>query len=291
MRWEDRTGNSYSEIAGSPSNGIWTGTAWQSNQGTGLHQYVQMQAIGSWTTGYSPGKVRVTFEDAVTIEYFLLGVSADYLWITPSATSPDTGDLTAGSRIDFFSFFAVDTPTQQFRITKIEFGFAETEEEEDEMSEALIRAQIKATLESATGIGAVHDYPRTPRSLADFFELMRSAGTVNGIAFYRQSFANSHKTLGTQTLGGTVRTQKERAHRYVFAGIYAVDDAGASMNTLQGLLEDIADKFDVNLTLNGTAESHDLFQLDAVYYSDPGEYGDNIYHLFEASLTVRERRT
>ncbi len=158
------------------------------------------------------------------------------------------------------------------------------------MSESLIRAQIKSILRTASGIGAVHDYPRTPRSLADFFSLMRSAGIVNGFAFYRQSFANSHKTLGHTTLGGTVTTCKEKSHRYVFAGIYEVDDAGASMNDLQALLESIADKFDDNPTLNGTAESHSLFQLDAVYYSEPGEYGDNIYHLVEASLTVNERR-
>lgn len=158
------------------------------------------------------------------------------------------------------------------------------------MSESLIRAQIKAILLTASGIGAVHDYPRTPRSLANFFTLMRSAGIVNGVAFYRQSFGNEHKTLGRTTLGGTVTTYKERSHKYVFAGIYAVDDAGASANTLQALLDSIADKFDDNLTLNGTAESHDLFQLDSVYYSEPGEYGDNIYHLFEASLTAKERK-
>lgn len=158
------------------------------------------------------------------------------------------------------------------------------------MSESLIRAQIKAILQTATGIGAVHDYPRTPRSLADFFALMKSAGIVNGVAFFRQSFANEHKTLGRTTLGGTVTTYKQRSHKFVFAGIYAVDDAGASANTLQAMLESIADKFDDNLTLNGTAESTELFQLDAVYYSEPGEYGENIYHLFEASLTANERR-
>jgi hypothetical protein len=159
------------------------------------------------------------------------------------------------------------------------------------MSESLIRAQIKAICQTATGIGAVHDYPRTPRSLADFFNLMKSAGIVNGVAFYRQSFTNEHKTLGTTpVLGGPVKTQKQRSHRYVFAGILVVDDAGASANDLQAMLESIADKFDDNLTLNGSAENHGLFQLDAVYYSDPGEYGDNIYHLWEASLTVYERK-
>jgi ketopantoate reductase len=119
---------------------------------------------------------------------------------------------------------------------------------------------------------------------------MKSSGIVNGMAFYRQSFRNEHKTLGHAVLGHPVTTQKKRSHKFVFAGIYAVNDAGASANTLQAMLESLADKFDDNLTLNGTAESHDLFQLDAVYYSEPGEYGDNIYHLFEASLTANEIR-
>lgn len=158
------------------------------------------------------------------------------------------------------------------------------------MSESLIRAQIKAICETATGIGAVHDYPRTPRSLADFFSLMRSAGIVNGLAFYRQSFENRHKVLGVSVMGGPVTTQKERIHRFVFAGICQVDDAAASANVVQDLLESLADQFDANPTLNGSADSHDLMQVSAVYYSDPGEYGENIYHLFEASLTVHERK-
>lgn len=160
------------------------------------------------------------------------------------------------------------------------------------MSESLIRAQIKAILQTASGIGAVHDYVRKPRSLADFFPLMRSGSPsiVNGVSFYRQSFENYHKTLGHTNVLGVVTTYKERIHRYLFEGIYELDDAAASANTLQALIESIADKFDDNLTLNGTAESHDLFQLHAVTYSDPGEYGDNLYHLFEASLTAHERR-
>ena len=158
------------------------------------------------------------------------------------------------------------------------------------MSELLIRAQIKVILEAVTGIGAVHDYPRTPRSMADFFNLMKSAGIVNGVAFTRGSFANAHKTLGHSTVLGTVTTYKQRSHRYVFAGIREVKDAGASMNTLQLLLDNIGDAFDGNLTLNGTADFHDLFQLNACYYSEPGEYGDDIYHLWEAELTVNERR-
>ncbi|OPY90579.1 MAG: hypothetical protein A4E73_02423 [Syntrophaceae bacterium PtaU1.Bin231] len=158
------------------------------------------------------------------------------------------------------------------------------------MSEAAIRAQIKAILQGVPGIGAVHDYPRTPRSLADFFNLMKSGGTVNGCAFYRNGFTNTHKTLGRTTVGGTVTTFKERVHRYVFAGIHGNDDRAATMNTVQSLLENICDAFDADLTLGGTADRHDLFQLTACYFSDPGEYGDDVYILWEAELTVTERR-
>lgn len=152
------------------------------------------------------------------------------------------------------------------------------------MSEALIRAQIKAILEAVSGIGVVHDYERYARSITDFRQIMTKTGstTVNGWVITRK------KTPSEQVIMGP-KGQIQRNYLYRIAGVYALDDAAGSEKTFQGIIDAIFAAFKGNGTLNGTAISHRQIQIDDVDVTSAGEFGDDIYHTAELTLEVMER--
>jgi hypothetical protein len=152
------------------------------------------------------------------------------------------------------------------------------------MSEALIRAQIKTILETASGIGAVYDYERYARSLGDYFALMTKTGqtTVNGWIIHRERTVSAPITLG-------IKGQIERIHTFRIAGLYEMDDSAGSEKTFQGILDAIFEAFRANPTLNATATRHDQIQIDDVTVCIEDEYGGNLYHVAECTLNVTER--
>lgn len=152
------------------------------------------------------------------------------------------------------------------------------------MSESLIRAQIKAILETVSGIGAVYDYERYARSLGDYFAMMTKSGstTVNGWIIHRERTVSQKATLG-------INGQIERTHTYRIAGLHDLDDATGSEKTFQGILDGIFEQFKANPTLNGTANFHDQVQIEEVTVCLEDEYGGDLYHVAECTLTVHER--
>lgn len=151
------------------------------------------------------------------------------------------------------------------------------------MSESAIRAKIQDTLEGVTGIGAVHDYDRYPRSLADYFTLMTMSGNgVNGWSIHRESTTSSRITIGP-------KGQIERRHTYRITGIYALDDAAGSEKDLQALVDAIFDAFKADPDLGGTCFRSDLVSVDSVGVSDLSEFGADLYHVVSLGLAVYER--
>ncbi len=151
------------------------------------------------------------------------------------------------------------------------------------MSESGIRAQIKSTLEAVTGFGAVHDYERYPRSLADFFVAMTSGSPaqVNGWVIHREATRSERATIG-------VSGQVERAHSYRITGFYALDDADGSEKDFQALLEAIFTAFRGEW-LASAAWRSDLLQVESVTVTSVDEMGADLYHIAECSLIVYER--
>ena len=152
------------------------------------------------------------------------------------------------------------------------------------MSDALIRAQIKIIIEAVTGIGVVHDYFRWRRNWADWLDLMTHtvasppSRKINGWMFERES---SPTTEDNVPIGYV-----EYVHRYNFLGVYEIDDAGGSGKDFQAIVDAIRAAFNANRRLNGTAERHDLIQVNAVGID---EYDEISYHYAGLSLAVHER--
>lgn len=150
------------------------------------------------------------------------------------------------------------------------------------MSEALIRTQIKAILETVPGIGVVHDYERYARSLADQLALMRKDGVVNGWIVHRERTGSRQITMG-------INGQIERTHAYLIAGLFEMDDEAGSEKAFQEILDGIFAAFKGNHTLNGTATAHDQIQIDEVTICLENEFGSDLFHVAECTLNVTER--
>lgn len=144
------------------------------------------------------------------------------------------------------------------------------------MSEATIRAQVKTVLEAVTGIGQVHDYRRTSKSVATFMQLQRSSGAVNGWTIYRRRAPADFNDNLTVT----------RRHYFVIAGLYELDDATASEKTVQALVDSIFAAFLGNQTLGGTCINVDPLQVDDI---DNEEIEGKAYHVIEMTLVCHER--
>jgi hypothetical protein len=134
-----------------------------------------------------------------------------------------------------------------------------------------------------SGIGAVHDYERYPRSLGDFFLAMTSGSPslVNGWVIHRESTRASRATMGASG-------QVERVHNYRITGFYELSDATGSEKDFQALLEAVFTAFKGDW-MAGTAWRADLLQIDSVTVTSVDEMGADLYHIGECSLVVYER--
>jgi len=145
------------------------------------------------------------------------------------------------------------------------------------MSEATVKAQIKTILEGVSGIGTVHDYIRHSRSIAKFLKLMRSNDTVNGCMIRRQKTSTSRNN-DSATL--------KRIHHFWISFIYEINDANASENTFQALLDAVYDEFKGNYQINNTCVNSDPLQIEDV---DEMEIGETLYHVADCVLICHER--
>ena len=146
------------------------------------------------------------------------------------------------------------------------------------MSEATVRAQIKATLEAVDGIGAVHDYLRHTRSVAKFLELMRAGGIVNGCMIHRSKTPTERDTMPTL----------RRSHHFWISFIYEMDDAAGTEKTFQALLEAVYAAFKSDITIGGTCINSEPHSIEDV---DEMEIGQTLYHTADCLLVCHERDT
>ena len=144
------------------------------------------------------------------------------------------------------------------------------------MSESSIRATIKTTLESASGIGIVHDYMRDSRSPAKFIALLTPTlgTTVNGWMFSRTATQSEWTDFDSRL----------KTHVFTIEGYYELNDLSASEKTFQGIIEAIANACDVSPSLNSLNPTPPL-QVNIV---DTKEVGDKLYHHCTLFLSVQE---
>ena len=112
------------------------------------------------------------------------------------------------------------------------------------MSYSLILAQIKATVESASGIGTVHDYERWANKHADFETLFKSGSKINGWFISREAIQDEWVT----------QLEILTTYTYVIKGFYSLDDSAASEKTFQALVDAVMNKLRAKVTYSDTTE-------------------------------------
>lgn len=147
------------------------------------------------------------------------------------------------------------------------------------MSQDTLLAQIKIIVSAVAGIGAVHDYERYSRSMSEWIVLMASGGKTNAWTISREK---------TDPERDSDKTNRCR-HTFKIRGYYAIDDAGASEKTFQGLVELVRKAFNNKETLNGTALVSDPVRVDYVGIKELAPESNYFIHTAELSLVADER--
>lgn len=148
------------------------------------------------------------------------------------------------------------------------------------MSYATVIAQIDTTLKSATGVvdANVFKYQKLTRDPAAYIAAFKDAtnSVIHGYIITRVNF-NEIREAGRSNL---------RTTKWVIRGYYSIGRAGATEETFQGIIENIATAFSADPTLSGTVISVENFSLDNF---DAGMWGDVLCHFAEMSLTTQEQ--
>ena len=146
------------------------------------------------------------------------------------------------------------------------------------MSWALIRTQLKTTLQGVAGIGVVHDHQRWVIEAANFKTAFVTGGRINAWMITRYQSTEIEEAA----------QQNYRTHQVRIIGIYALDDSDGTEKVFSDLLEDICDTLRADNTLNGTAESSTPPQVTSDAHT---KFGGASCHYGEITLGIREDRT
>lgn len=111
-----------------------------------------------------------------------------------------------------------------------------------------IRAAIKATMESVSGIVNVHDYERFASRDNEFRQLFYDAPNdlINGWWFDRIRTAELDSDIG----------EVRRIHTWQILGFRSLDDSTGSAKTFQAKVEELATAFRADPTLGGVIDDN-----------------------------------
>ena len=150
------------------------------------------------------------------------------------------------------------------------------------MSYSTIRDEIKAQLESVTGIGTVHDYRRWAVREDTLAVLFKPAA---------QAMLHAWQITRLKTPEEYSSTNKASRRIYTFEieGIMSHKDADATERTFQDMVEAICAKFRPLYDLNDKAERI----VEPIQVEDVGlvYFGDGLCHIATLTLEVQEQVT
>lgn len=148
------------------------------------------------------------------------------------------------------------------------------------MSEATVRAAIKAVLEDVTNVGEVHDYERWAADWSAYLDLLKTtignSDVIRGWTITCESFPQERATFGVP---GSI----DRTYTYKLRGYFGLDDSAASEKTAMIVVEDVVEAFD-DSDLASENEPADLTLFE------PRLFGDVLCHYAEITLVVEEYR-
>lgn len=148
------------------------------------------------------------------------------------------------------------------------------------MSEVNIRNQIKSIVESASGIGQVHDRVRSVLSDSDFQNIFLNASKVNSWFISLESSEEIPRILGVGSSGANTLI-----YNYQIEGWYGVSDLNSSEIIFNAIVSDLRGKFRNNITLNNTCFFHERIKIQKLGHDN--KFG-NLCHYINLLLVVNE---
>ena len=148
-----------------------------------------------------------------------------------------------------------------------------------------IRDEVQTVLNGVSSLGKVHDRIRLIRNDSDLTTIgVETAGIIN---LWMHSWAGYRQPALTNA-------EKMVTHVWRIQGFYSFDDAAATEATFFGMLADIQNAFDSDLTLNGAAELIELPEWlednQPHGFLPPGD-GGKLVHMATLRMLIHERLT
>lgn len=151
------------------------------------------------------------------------------------------------------------------------------------MSFTSIRAVVKTTLESVSGIGQVHDFRRHTTHWEEFYQRHVKDGRVNNWEITRT--ATEQELIAVQNAAGTEPFFHD-THDILILGHMALKDSLESEKTFQTLVDAVVAAFRVNNQLTGTLIVPVQMQGPVI---DQRMFGPVLVHSAELRILAVER--
>lgn len=162
------------------------------------------------------------------------------------------------------------------------------------MTYALIRDEIKTTIEGVTGIGEVHDYRRHSTTWKEIFD--RHKNTATG-KLLNWEITKQDESLALEAVGNAVSTEPfyRRTHGISILGVQALDEPGGPVDTageipsekeFQDLVESVVVELRQNNFLNETTLLQILPQVPIIGHD---MFGGTLCHICQIVFGAIER--
>jgi hypothetical protein len=150
------------------------------------------------------------------------------------------------------------------------------------MAWAAMNDAIYTILSGVSGVGVVHKYRRYATEPVDFRAFYAVNNVINAWEISRTQIAPARR-LSRRT---TEPQASDRTHRFTLFGYHGIADAQTTELTFQQIIENIADAFRGEPTLQGTAEWAEELQAQGITRVE--FFGIPVHHA-ELTLDALER--
>jgi hypothetical protein len=147
------------------------------------------------------------------------------------------------------------------------------------MSEAVIRQKIVDIFNEVPEIGRVYDFPLTFTTWDDFVAHWKdSTGKILGFEISRASAKDTYDDPDESTW----------THQFLVKGYMGVNNAGASDNVFQALLDAVCGRFRFDHYLSGCAGQITFVTPMQIIRSEERIFGSVLCHYAELTISVSE---
>lgn len=156
------------------------------------------------------------------------------------------------------------------------------------MSQADVRAIIKAEMDGVTNIGIVHDYERWAVQWPDFLDKFKT--TIGATAQIRgwTIMCRGWRDEVTGFRASKNEANIFREYRFVVRGFMSLNDADETEHTAIALTEAVCNRLNTSVQLHDLGRAWGYVPLCSLSIFEPRMFGNVLCHYSEIEQVVRE---